>query len=213
MKIQLTEILAKSPVIPVLTIHKLEYAIPLAKAIIEGGISVLEITLRTPMALGAIQVIKKEFPSAVIAAGTVTHVEQIENTTDAGADFLVSPGTTPALIHAFKQSSIPALPGVATPSEAINLLEQGFEHLKLFPAESVGGIPMLKSLSSPLPQITFCPTGGITPSSAKDYLALSNVACVGGSWIPTDEMMARHQWKEIYDNTQEAKKLGISNIS
>jgi 2-dehydro-3-deoxyphosphogluconate aldolase/(4S)-4-hydroxy-2-oxoglutarate aldolase len=202
------EIVKVAPVIPVMVVERIEDAVPLARALYNGGLKVLEITLRTPCALDAITAMVEALPAdAVIGAGTIITPQDLEKAVKAGSTFLVSPGTTPALIEAAKASSIPLLPGVATPTEAMHLLVEGFTHQKFFPAEAAGGIPMLKSIGGPLPQITFCPTGGIDLAKAPSYLALPNVACVGGTWMAPKELMKAGKWDEIEKLAREAASL------
>jgi len=186
-----------SPVIPVMVINNLEHAVPLAHALVEGGLKVLEITLRTPVALEAIRSIKAEVPNAIVGAGTIINIDTLNQAIDAGSEFLVSPGVTNSLINHAINSGVPILPGVATPSEAMKLMEKGITAMKFFPAEAAGGVPMLKSIGGPLPQITFCPTGGINPENAKQYLALNNVACIGGSWMAPANLVDAEDWDEI----------------
>ncbi len=191
------DIMNASPVIPVMVINNLEHAVPLAHALVEGGLKVLEITLRTPVALEAIRSIKAEVPNAIVGAGTIINIDTLNQAIDAGSEFLVSPGVTNSLINHAINSGVPILPGVATPSEAMKLMEKGITAMKFFPAEAAGGVPMLKSIGGPLPQITFCPTGGINPENAKQYLALNNVACVGGSWMAPANLVDAEDWDEI----------------
>lgn len=198
------DIMNTSPVIPVMVINKLEHAVPLANALVEGGLKVLEITLRTPVALEAIKKVKAEVPNAIVGAGTVINLETLEQTIDAGSEFIVSPGVTDTLIDAALKASIPILPGIVTPSEVMHLLEKGITEMKFFPAEAAGGIPMVKSIGGPLPQVTFCPTGGVNPKNAGDYLALKNVACVGGSWMAPADLVDAEDWDEIKRRTIEA---------
>ncbi len=198
------DIMNTSPVIPVMVINKLEHAVPLATALVEGGLKVLEITLRTPIALDAIKKIKAEVPGAIVGAGTVINLETLEKTIDAGSEFIVSPGVTDVLIDTALKSGIPILPGIVTPSEVMNLLEKGITEMKFFPAEAAGGIPMVKSIGGPLPQVTFCPTGGVNPKNAGEYLALKNVACVGGSWMAPADLVDAEDWDEIKRRTIEA---------
>ncbi|GLI23357.1 2-dehydro-3-deoxyphosphogluconate aldolase/(4S)-4-hydroxy-2-oxoglutarate aldolase [Xanthobacter flavus] len=182
---------AKAPVVPVVVIERLEDAVPLARALVEGGLPLIEVTLRTPVAMEALRLIAAEVEGAIAGAGTVTNRAQIEATIEAGATFLVSPGTTPELAAAFTETPIPVMAGCATASEAMRLAELGFEVLKFFPAEASGGAAFLKSIAGPLPHLRFCPTGGIGPANAGDYLALPNVVAVGGSWVvPTDAIRA-----------------------
>jgi 2-dehydro-3-deoxyphosphogluconate aldolase/(4S)-4-hydroxy-2-oxoglutarate aldolase len=202
------QILKVAPVVPVMVVERIEDAVPLARALYNGGLKVLEITLRTPCALDAITAMVEALPAdAVIGAGTIITPKDLENAIKAGSTFLVSPGTTPALIEAAKASPIPLLAGVATPTEAMNLYVQGFSHQKFFPAEAAGGVPMLKSIGGPLPQITFCPTGGIDLAKAPSYLALPNVACVGGTWMAPKELMKAGRWDEIERLAREAASL------
>ena len=204
------DIMNTSPVIPVMVINKLEHAVPLATALVEGGLKVLEITLRTPVALEAIKKIKTEVPGAIVGAGTVINLETLEKTIEAGSEFIVSPGVTDSLIDAALKSGIPILPGIVTPSEVMNLLEKGITEMKFFPAEAAGGIPMVKSIGGPLPQVTFCPTGGVNPKNAGEYLALKNVACVGGSWMAPADLVDAEDWDEIKRRTVEA--IAITNF-
>lgn len=208
MSLSVDQILKIAPVIPVMVVERIEDAVPLATALYNGGLKVLEITLRTPCALDAIRAMVDALPDdAVIGAGTILTPDDLEKAIAAGSKFLVSPGTTPALIEAAKKSSIPLLAGVATPTEAMRLYAEGFTHLKFFPAEAAGGVPMLKSIAGPLPQITFCPTGGIDLAKAPTYLALPNVACVGGTWMAPKELMKAGRWDEIERLAREAASL------
>jgi 2-dehydro-3-deoxyphosphogluconate aldolase / (4S)-4-hydroxy-2-oxoglutarate aldolase len=185
-----------APVIPVLVITDLSHARPLAEALVAGGLPVLEITLRTPVALDAIAAMA-QVDGAVVGAGTVLSADNMRDAKAAGAQFAVSPGSTPALIDAARAEGVPLLPGAQTCSEVMALLEQGYNVQKFFPAEAIGGVDALKSIAGPLPQVTFCPTGGITVARAPDYLRLPNVACVGGSWVAPAAMMAAGDWDGI----------------
>jgi 2-dehydro-3-deoxyphosphogluconate aldolase/(4S)-4-hydroxy-2-oxoglutarate aldolase len=176
-------IVGLAPVIPVVRIDDLEDAVPLASALVRGGLPAIEVTLRTPVAVAAIERIAAEVPGAVVGAGTVTTSRQIADAVGAGARFLVSPGATASLLDALQAGGVPFLPGTATSSDIVALIERGITHAKLFPAEVVGGIPALKAFAGPFPQMRFCPTGGVTPQNAADYLAQPNVVCVGGSWM------------------------------
>lgn len=208
MALSIDQILKVAPVVPVMVVERIEDAVPLATALYNGGLKVLEITLRTPCALDAISAMVAALPDdAVIGAGTVITPRDLDNAVKAGSTFLVSPGTTPALIEAAKASPVPLLAGVATPTEAMHLLAEGFTHQKFFPAEAAGGVPMLKSIGGPLPQITFCPTGGIDLAKAPSYLALPNVACVGGTWMAPKELMKAGRWDEIERLAREAASL------
>ena len=185
------------PVIPVVVIDDEENAVPLAKALVEGGLPRIEITLRTKAALGAINKISKEVPDALVGAGTVLNQKNLKDAIEAGAGYIVSPGTTAELRKALKESSIPSLPGAATVSEAMELMDGGFKVAKFFPAADSGGVNMLKSISTVLQDIAFCPTGGISLNTYKDYLALSNVVCVGGSWVAPKDLIAAKDWNAI----------------
>ena len=201
------QIMTTSPVIPVIVIDDINDAIPLAQALVNGGLKVLEVTLRTQYGLEAISKIKQAVPGAIVGAGTVITTQDLTNAIDAGSEFLVSPGSTALLIDAALQQSIPLLPGIATPSEAMALLERGITHMKFFPAQAAGGIPMLKSILGPLPQIKFCPTGGISVAIAPQYLALDNVLCVGGSWMLDKALIAAKDWSAIEAQAREAAQL------
>lgn len=208
MSVTIKDIMETSPVVPVMVIENLDDAVPLARALVDGGLKVLEITLRTPAALQAIKVIKAAVPDAIVGAGTIINVETLRASMDAGAEFIVTPGSTPAIIDAALAAGIPILPGVNSPSEAMVLLEKGITAMKFFPAEAAGGTAMLKSIGGPLPQITFCPTGGINLANANQYLALSNVACVGGSWMVPADLVSAGNWGEITSRAREASQLG-----
>jgi 2-dehydro-3-deoxyphosphogluconate aldolase/(4S)-4-hydroxy-2-oxoglutarate aldolase len=205
--VDIRAILARAPVIPVLTVAKLEHAVPLARALVAGGLDVLEITLRTSCALDAIAAMRGAAPDAVVGVGTLTRAEEFAEAERAGAQFGVSPGFAPELAMAARSVSYPLLPGVMTPSELIAARLAGFTALKLFPAREAGGVGMLKALGAPFPDVVFCPTGGITRESAPDYLALANVACVGGSWVaPADRVIAA-DWPAIEELAREAAAL------
>jgi 2-dehydro-3-deoxyphosphogluconate aldolase/(4S)-4-hydroxy-2-oxoglutarate aldolase len=177
------ELTALAPVIPVVVIDDIEDAVPLAEALVRGGLPTIEVTLRTAAATEAIERIASEVPDAVVGAGTVTTNRQIAEALEAGARFLVSPGATPTLLDGLQASGVPFLPGTATASDIVALLERGITHAKLFPAEVVGGIAALKAFAGPFPQMRFCPTGGVNLAKAPEYLAQPNVVCVGGSWM------------------------------
>ncbi|MBE2320268.1 bifunctional 4-hydroxy-2-oxoglutarate aldolase/2-dehydro-3-deoxy-phosphogluconate aldolase [Solirubrobacter sp. CPCC 204708] len=176
-------LVALAPVVPVVVIDELDDAVPLAAALVRGGLPAIEVTLRTQPALAAIERIAAEVEGAVVGAGTVTTRQQVDDALSAGARFLVSPGATPALLDALQGSGVPFLAGTATPSDVMALLERGITHAKFFPAEVNGGVQALKALAGPFPQMRFCPTGGIDAAKAPEYLALPNVVCVGGSWM------------------------------
>ncbi len=196
-KIQPAEVLNAGPVMPVMVIQNLEDAVPLAQALVAGGIKVLEITLRTPIALDAIRLISREVKDAIVGAGTITTPEQLRAAEDAGAVFAISPGLTPNLLAAANDGNIALIPGIATLSELMLGMEYGLDHFKFFPAEAAGGIPMLKSIAGPIPQVTFCPTGGISPENYNSYLQLSNVACVGGSWLVPADVVKSKNWARV----------------
>ncbi|MFS8974679.1 bifunctional 4-hydroxy-2-oxoglutarate aldolase/2-dehydro-3-deoxy-phosphogluconate aldolase [Cupriavidus necator] len=199
--------LADVPVIPVLEFHSVDEALHVSEALVTGGLPLLEITLRTPVALEAIKAVAAALPQACVGAGTVLNVEQLHAVRDAGAQFAVSPGLTPALAAGAQGVGISLLPGVATASEAMAALEAGFTFLKFFPAQAAGGVPMLKSLGGPLPQLRFCPTGGIDAALAPTYLALPNVVCVGGSWVVPKDAVASGDWGRIRTLAEQAKAL------
>ncbi|ASU39967.1 keto-deoxy-phosphogluconate aldolase [Herbaspirillum sp. meg3] len=191
------EIMRTSAVIPVIAIDKLEHAVPLAKALVAGGIRVLEVTLRTEHGLPAIRAIAEQVPGAIVGVGTLTSPEEFAASRDAGAVFGVSPGLTAALIAAAKSSGLPLLPGVMTPSEVMAAREAGFRQLKLFPAVPAGGVGMLNAIAGPLADVTFCPTGGISQETAPQFLACKNVACVGGSWLTPKGAIEAGDWDKI----------------
>lgn len=192
-------------VIPVLEVERLDDAAPLAQALAAGGLRVIELTLRTACALEAVGAMKRAAPSLIVGMGTIRSRDDVKAAITAGADFLVSPGATPDLLAALK--GVPALPGVATASEAMGAAEAGFQALKFFPAEPAGGLAYLKALAGPLPDLVFCPTGGIDAARAADYLALSNVRCVGGSWIAPKAAIAAGDWRLIEANAGRAAAL------
>lgn len=185
-----------APVIPVLVIEDATHALPLARALVAGGLPVLEVTLRTPAALEAIRAMAS-VPGARVGAGTVLGSHDAVRAKAAGVGFAVSPGATPALVAARSAQALPLLPGAATASEVMALMEMGYSAMKFFPAGPAGGPAMLKALHGPLPQVTFCPTGGVSPANAADYLSLPNVACVGGSWVAPAEMLRKGDWDGI----------------
>ncbi len=204
------EIMNGSPIVPVMVINNVEHAVPLAKALVAGGITTLEITLRTDAALESITRIKAEVPEAIVGAGTIINIDTLNKAIAAGAEFIVSPGTTDKMIDAALATGVPLLPGIANPSDAMRLLEKGITEMKFFPAEAAGGIPMLKSIGAPIPQITFCPTGGVNQKNVRDYYSLSNVACVGGSWMCAANLVDAENWDEITRLSAEAIKLATS---
>lgn len=203
-----SSVLALAPVVPVVVLEDASDAVPLARALVAGGLPAIEVTLRTPAAPEAIRAIAREVPEAVVGAGTVTGAEQARTAAEAGARFLVSPGWTPTLLAAMRETALPFLPGVSTTSEVVALLEQGVTEMKFFPAEAAGGTAYLKSLASPLPQARFCPTGGVGVHNAADYLALPNVGCVGGTWMLPQDALAARDWERIRALAAEAATLG-----
>ena len=191
------ELMRLGPVIPVIVIEDADRAVPLARALVAGGVRVLEVTLRTPAALSAIRAIAREVPEAVVGVGTLTHADEFAAALEAGAQFAVSPGLTPALVKAARTTGLRWLPGVMTPSDVIAARAAGLRQLKLFPAQQAGGLGMLKALYGPFPDVLFCPTGGITPDTAPEFLALPNVPCVGGSWLTPGAAVASGDWNAI----------------
>ncbi|MHB8987368.1 MAG: bifunctional 4-hydroxy-2-oxoglutarate aldolase/2-dehydro-3-deoxy-phosphogluconate aldolase [Desulfobulbia bacterium] len=202
------EVFAQGPVVPVMVIKDLAHAVPLARALVAGGIRVLEITLRTPVAVEAIREIARAVPEAVVGAGTVASAEDLAAVSEAGAVFAISPGLTPELLDAANQGDIGLIPGIATVSELMAGLQRGYDHFKFFPAEAAGGIPMLKAIGGPFSKVVFCPTGGISVENYREYLALGNVACVGGSWVAPPEAVARGDWGLISQLARDAV-LGV----
>jgi 2-dehydro-3-deoxyphosphogluconate aldolase/(4S)-4-hydroxy-2-oxoglutarate aldolase len=198
------EIFNQGPVVPVLVIKDVEHAVPLAKALIAGGIRVLEVTLRTDAALEVIAKIAKEVPEAIIGAGTVTNRAQLQQVIDAGAKFAISPGLTSDLLKAGNDGSIALIPGISSISELMTAVDHGYTHLKFFPAEASGGVKALKAIGGPFPDIKFCPTGGISPSNYNDYLALPNVCCAGGSWLAPEDAMINGEWDKITELAKQA---------
>ncbi|MFD5499676.1 bifunctional 4-hydroxy-2-oxoglutarate aldolase/2-dehydro-3-deoxy-phosphogluconate aldolase [Streptomyces sp. NPDC127061] len=202
-----SSVLDLAPVVPVVVLEDAADAVPLARALVAGGLPAIEVTLRTAAALDAIRAIVAEVPDAVVGAGTVISGRNVSDTVAAGARFLVSPGWTDRLLDAMKTSGVPFLPGVSTTSEVVALLERGVTEMKFFPAEAAGGTAYLKALSAPLPQARFCPTGGISLTSAPSYLALPNVGCVGGSWMVPADAIAAKDWARVERLASEAAAL------
>jgi 2-dehydro-3-deoxyphosphogluconate aldolase/(4S)-4-hydroxy-2-oxoglutarate aldolase len=201
------DIVGLAPVIPVLTVEDIAHAVPLARALSAGGLRVLEITLRTPAALAVIEAMRKAVPEAVVGVGTLTRPSDFAAADRAGAQFGVSPGLTPELASAARGARFPLLPGVMTPTELMAARSAGFSVLKLFPAQQAGGLGMLQALGAPFPDVRFCPTGGISRATAADFLALPNVACVGGSWVAPRAMMASGDWAGIEALARDAAAL------
>jgi 2-dehydro-3-deoxyphosphogluconate aldolase / (4S)-4-hydroxy-2-oxoglutarate aldolase len=203
-KVQPKEVLNACPVMPVMVIQNLDDAVPLARALVAGGIKVLEITLRTPIALEAIRLISQEVKEAIVGVGTIANPAQLQAAEEAGAVFAISPGITPTLLNAANNGNIALIPGIATLSELMLGMEYGLDHFKFFPAEAAGGIPMLKAIAGPFPQATFCPTGGISPGNYNEYLQLPNVACVGGSWLAPQAVVNEKNWAKVTELAQKA---------
>jgi 2-dehydro-3-deoxyphosphogluconate aldolase/(4S)-4-hydroxy-2-oxoglutarate aldolase len=201
------EICAIAPIVPVLVVQNADKARALAEALVAGGLPALEVTLRTPAALEAIAAMAA-VPGGHVGAGTLITPEDVRAAKAAGATFGVSPGATDALLAACEAEGLPLLPGAATASEAMRLLARGYDMMKFFPAEASGGAPALKAIGAPLPQISFCPTGGISPDNAPSYLSLPNVLCAGGSWVAPQDMVARSDWDGIEALAQKAARLG-----
>jgi 2-dehydro-3-deoxyphosphogluconate aldolase/(4S)-4-hydroxy-2-oxoglutarate aldolase len=201
------EIMRTSAVIPVIAIDDIAHAVPLARALVAGGIRVLEVTLRTAHGLPAIRAMAEQVPDAIVGVGTLTQPGEFAAARDAGAVFGVSPGLTPALIEAAKSSGLPLLPGVMTPSEVMAAREAGFRQLKLFPAVPAGGVGMLNAIAGPLGDVTFCPTGGVSQENAPQFLACRNVACVGGSWLTPKEALQAGDWERITTLAKAASAL------
>ena len=204
----LDELLGHQRVIPVLVVDDAATAVALARALVAGGLPMIEITLRTPAALEAIRAIAGEVEEARVGAGTILTARQFGEATEAGSRFIVSPGLTRDLTAVASDSPVPLLPGAITPSEVMTARDEGYGFLKFFPASAAGGVPFLKSMSSPLAGMRFCPTGGIGPDDAGDYLALPNVACVGGSWVAPKDKLAKGDWAGIEALAREASTLG-----
>ena len=201
------EILKLAPVIPVVTLDDLDHAVPLARALLAGGLRVLEITLRTPAAFACFEAIRKAVPDAIVGIGTLTRAVDIANADRAGAQFGVTPGLTPELAAAARGVRFPLLPGVMTPTEVIAARTAGFNVQKFFPAHQAGGVDALRALAAPFPDVLFCPTGGITRANAPDYLALPNVASIGGSWIAPQAMINARDWQGIEALARDAAAL------
>jgi 2-dehydro-3-deoxyphosphogluconate aldolase/(4S)-4-hydroxy-2-oxoglutarate aldolase len=185
------------PIVPVLVINNVAEALPIAEALLTAGVKVLEVTLRTPAALDVISAIARELPEAIVGSGTVTNRQQLQQSYDAGAKFAISPGLTKDLLQAGNESNIALIPGIASISELMDGADYGYDHLKFFPAEASGGVSAIKSIGGPFPDIRFCPTGGINLNNVRDYLALPNVVCCGGSWLVSSEIIENKNWSEI----------------
>jgi 2-dehydro-3-deoxyphosphogluconate aldolase/(4S)-4-hydroxy-2-oxoglutarate aldolase len=210
MSLAISDILRRAPVVPVIVIHDLAHAVPLADALVAGGLPVLEITLRTPVGLAAIEAMRRAVPEAIVGVGTISTPAQFAESARAGAQFGVSPGLTPELIDAARDASFPFLPGVMTASELMRAREAGFRHCKLFPAQQAGGVGMLRAFHSVFPDVGFCPTGGVQQDNAAEYLALPNVVCVGGSWVTPNALVQSGDWLAIRRLAQQAAALKAS---
>ncbi|MEM1382754.1 MAG: bifunctional 4-hydroxy-2-oxoglutarate aldolase/2-dehydro-3-deoxy-phosphogluconate aldolase [Pseudomonadota bacterium] len=204
---EIAEICRIAPVIPVLIVEEAETAVPLAEALVAGGLPVIEVTLRTPAALGALEAMAKAVPNAIVGAGTLRRAEDVAAVVDAGAQFGVSPGGTAPVLDAAAAAGLPMLPGVATPTEALAVADRGLTTMKFFPAEANGGVPVLKAWASPLAGLDFCPTGGVGPTNAAAYLALPNVVCVGGSWVAPSDAVAAGDWGRVEVLARDAAAL------
>lgn len=204
------ELLRVGPVVPVIVIDNVDDAVPLARALVAGGVRVLEVTLRTAVALQAVARIGREVAGAIVGVGTIIRAEDFAAASAAGARFGVSPGLTRELAEAARASTLPLLPGVMTPSDVIAAGSAGFTQLKLFPAQQAGGVGMLKALAGPFPDVIFCPTGGITMATAAEFLALPNVACVGGSWLTPKDAVERGDWARLSELAKQAAAIGQS---
>jgi len=200
-------LLHNAGILPVITVHSIDQSHRIAEALLEGGLTSLELTLRTPVALSALAALKRALPDIIIGAGTILEPQHIQPAIDAGADFLVTPGTPPALADALMNARIPVIPGGATPSEFMALMARGFNACKLFPASAVGGLTMLKGLAGPLAELKLCPTGGINEDTAAQYLAQPNVLCIGGSWMLRQDWIDAGNWNNIRTSARKAAEL------
>jgi 2-dehydro-3-deoxyphosphogluconate aldolase/(4S)-4-hydroxy-2-oxoglutarate aldolase len=207
MNLNTLDLAAHGPVIPVIVIQRLEDAVPLAQALVDGGVKVLEVTLRTPVALRAMEAIARAVPEAIVGAGTIRSVADAQAARDAGCRFGVSPGYTSEVGHYCRNVTLPLLPGVATASEVMQANADGYHFLKFFPATAAGGIPLLKALHGPFPDVAFCPTGGITPETAPQFLALPNVKVCGGSWLTPADAVAAGDWARITELARQTHAL------
>jgi len=199
------KLFAMGPIVPVLVINRVADALPIAEALLAADVKVLEVTLRTPVALDVISIIAKELPEAIVGSGTVTNRQQLQQSVDAGAKFAISPGLTKDLLQAGNDGNIALIPGISSISELMNASDFGYDHLKFFPAEASGGVNAIKSIGGPFPDIKFCPTGGINLNNVRDYLALSNVVCCGGSWLVPNNVVESKNWSAITKLAKEAQ--------
>jgi 2-dehydro-3-deoxyphosphogluconate aldolase/(4S)-4-hydroxy-2-oxoglutarate aldolase len=200
-------LLRAAGILPVVTVNSLDEARKVSQALLEGGLPAIELTLRTPVAMEALAMLKRELPDIVIGAGTVLTVEQMKQSIDAGADFLVTPGTTAEMAAALAQAEIPVVPGAASPTEMLTLMAHGFRVCKLFPANAVGGLAMIKGLAGPLSELKLCPTGGIGEDTAADYLSQPNVVCIGGSWMVPKDWLAKGEWDKVRESSAKAAAI------
>jgi len=203
-KISAEQVLSTGPVVPVIVVNQPEHAVPMAKALVAGGIRVLEVTLRTPVVMDALRAIIREVPEAIVGAGTVINTQQLKEVTDAGAQFVISPGLTESLLRAATEGPVPLIPGISTVSELMMGMDHGLREFKFFPAEANGGVRALSALAGPFPQVRFCPTGGISPANYRDYLALKSVLCIGGSWLVPDDALQQGNWARITQLARDA---------
>lgn len=203
-KVSAETVLKTGPVVPVIVVNDLNHAVPMAKALVAGGVRVLEVTLRTPVAMEALRAIIKEVPEAIVGAGTVLNTQQLHEVTEAGAQFVISPGITESLLKAATDGPIPLIPGISTVSELMTGMDYGLREFKFFPAEANGGVKALQAIAGPFPQVRFCPTGGITPANYRDYLALKSVLCIGGSWLVPADALQQGDWNRITELAREA---------
>ncbi len=201
------QLLRAAGILPVVTVHSLDEARRVSEALLAGGLPAIELTLRTPVAMEALAMLKRELPDIVIGAGTVLTVEQMQRSIDAGADFLVTPGTTAEMADALAAAPVPVVPGAATPTELLSLMARGFRVCKLFPASAVGGLAMLKGLAGPLSELKLCPTGGIGEDTAADYLSQPNVVCIGGSWMVPKGWLDAGEWDKVRESSAKAAAI------
>ena len=201
------QLLRAAGILPVVTVHTLDEARRVSEALLAGGLPAIELTLRTPVAMEALAMLKRELPDIVIGAGTVLTTEQMQRSIDAAADFLVTPGTTAEMADALAEAPVPVVPGAATPTELLSLMARGFRVCKLFPASAVGGLAMLKGLAGPLSELKLCPTGGIGEDTAADYLSQSNVVCIGGSWMVPKNWLEAGEWDKVRDSSAKAAAI------
>lgn len=206
-QIKAEQLLRAAGILPVVTVHTLDEARKVSAALLEGSLPAIELTLRTPVAMEALAMLKRELPHIVIGAGTVLTVEQMQRAIDSGADFLVTPGTPLAMAEALSRAPIPVVPGAATPTEFLSLMALGFRVCKLFPASAVGGLSMLKGLAGPLSELKICPTGGITEDNAADFLSQPNVVCIGGSWMVPKSWIEAGQWSKVTESSAKAAAI------